>query len=621
MRPISNVIATWTSSSTPYTGIGLNVYATSYSSDSRTLDIRVNGNRIFSIDTSGSITSNTITSLFSIANSSYNFANTLAIAAGDASFAFNQANLAFGKANSSYTTTNISYTTANAAYANANASVKLVSPTQTIYGEINVSGNIVTTNTTSSISSRQVKSNFYTPKDISFVSQGGYNTLFMLVDGKLYSCHGTQGSFSAWQAGRAEGNGYQADWGFEGLRRVMFPYETTSKITQADFSGCYCAYALFNNGNLYTWGYNNYGTCGLGDTSIRYTPVLAATGVTNVYSTGELTAQSGYTASRLYIKKTDGYIYCAGQNGYGQFGLGDTTNRSSFTQLPALGTDVQYVWNVGADYGSTYVVKNTGQILVAGYNGYGTYGNGGTSTSYSWVDITSYFNPSSLAVTKIFGQWGNYNTIGILLANGDLYTCGYGGYYETGDGNGTRYSPYKVLTGVTNAWCIGGGSAAATFFAAQGNNLYAWGYNGYGQCGNGGTSNLTTPTLVLSGTFSQFMNEGSLDNTTSYANYTQAIVKKTDGNLYATGWGGYGEIGNSYATNTNAGWQRILLPGDFNAVKVGAYCTTGTTREYIAIGDDNRMYAWGYNGQYGVHNNNNGQPITVPMQILARLGG
>lgn len=618
MRPISNVYATWTDSGTSYTGIGLNVTATSYATSSRPLNIKVNGSTIFSVDINGSIRGNTINSLYATANSSYDFANNLAISTGNPVFAFRHANSAYDSANISFTTVNSSFNLANTTNA---TTVKLVQSTQTIYGEINISGNLVTTNSTSSISSKYIKANYHTPKDITTVSDAGYNTFFMIVDGKLYSCHGTQGSWNAYQAGRAEANGYQADWGFEGLRRVMFPYETTAKVIQADFSGSgQCAYALFDNGNLYTWGSNGYGTCGLGHTSTVYTPQLAATSVTAVYASGYLTAQNNYGASRMFIKKSDGYIYGCGYNGYGQLGFGDTTDRTSFTLITSFGTDVKYVWNLGANYGSTFVIKNDNHIFACGYNGYGTFGNGGTSHSYSLIDVTSYYNPSYQEVVKIVGHWSNYNSMGMLLGNGDFYTCGYNGNYEVGNGGSSEvHTPYKVLTGVTGAWAIGVGNGNATFFAAQGSNLYSWGYNGYGQCGNGNTTGLTTPTLVRSGNFSDFMNGNSIDQT--YGNYGTAIIKGTDGNLYAAGWGGYGECGNSYTNNTNTGWNRILLPGDFVPVKVGSYCTTGTTREYIAIGADNRMYAWGYNSQYGVHNNNIGQHITVPMQIFARLGG
>jgi len=538
----------------------------------------------------------------------------------------------------SYNTANIAYSTANAGFAKANAA--LPNTTNAVFqgnlrvtGTLSIGSNTVTISDTSLSSQtvsantlaantanvKQVKSNYYTPRDITSVSNAGYNAFLMIVDGKLYSCHGTQGSWASYQTGRYD-QSYQADWGFEGMRQTMFPYETTSKVIQADFCGTYNAYALFDNGNLYTWGYNNYGTCGLGDTSQRVVPVLAATGVTEVYSNGCLTSMSNYTASRLYIKKSDGYIYGAGYNGYGALGLGDSSNRSSFTQISALGTSCKYLWNFGADLGSAYAVMNDNSIYVCGYNGYGTYGNGGTTTSYSFVNVTSYFNPTNQTVTKIFGESGSYPCVGVLLGNGDLYTCGYGGNYQIGNGGAsTVYSPYKVLTGVTGAWTIGGGGSAGTWFAAQGTNLYAWGYNSYGQAGVNGTSSIGSPMLTVGGNFGDFMNGESIDQT--HTTYATAIIRGADGKLYAAGWSGYGENGTSSVAGSNTGWNRILLPGDFYCTRMGSYSTTGTTRGYLAVGADNRMYAWGYNGQYGVHNNNISQTIPVPMQVFMRLGG
>lgn len=551
---------------------------------------------------------------------------------------------AIGTITASYNTANIAFSTANASFAKANAA--LPNTTNAVFqGNLRVTGvlsigtntvtisdtsissqtltaNVVTANTITSntSNSKYVKSSYYTPRNVSSTS-GCYNAFLIVVDGKLYSCHGTQGSWASYQTGRYDQASQQADWGFEGSRLVPFQYETTGKVIQADHSGTYNAYALFDNGNLYTWGYNNYGTCGLGDTSQRYVPTLAAANVTEVYSTGWLTAQNNYTASRIYIKKSDGYIYGAGYNGYGALGLGDTTNRSSFTQISGLGTSCQKIYNFGADYGSAWAVMNDNSIYVCGYNGYGQFGNGGTSNYYSFIDVSSYFNPSKVPVVKIFGDSGNYNTIAILLSNGDLYTCGYNGNYQIGNGSAsTIYSPYKVMTGVTNAWSIGGGGSAGTYFATKGDgNLWTWGYNGYGQCGTNGTSSCTTPTVTVGGTFVDFMNESSIDPT--YPHYTQAIIKDSGGNLYSAGWSSYGEIGTGSTSGSNTGWSRVLLPGDFRCARLGAYCTTGTTRGYLAIGDDNRMYAWGYNGQYGVHNNNISNTIGVPMQVFMRLGG
>jgi len=129
LRSISNVTTTWTDSGTVYTGVGVNVYAISYSSTSRPFDVRVNGGSIFSVDTSGTIRGNTVNVLFNTANAAYNFANNLAVASGDPSFAFRHANAAFG-------VTNAAFTKANTALQNTSG---------TFAGTLAVAGNISAT--------------------------------------------------------------------------------------------------------------------------------------------------------------------------------------------------------------------------------------------------------------------------------------------------------------------------------------------------------------------------------------------------------------------------------------------------------------------------------------------
>lgn len=99
LRSISNVTSTWTDSGTAYTGIGLNVYATSYNSVSKPFDVRVNGESKFSVDVTGTLRSNTVNIMFATANAAYTFANNLSVSSGDPSYAFGRANQAYTAAN------------------------------------------------------------------------------------------------------------------------------------------------------------------------------------------------------------------------------------------------------------------------------------------------------------------------------------------------------------------------------------------------------------------------------------------------------------------------------------------------------------------------------------------
>jgi alpha-tubulin suppressor-like RCC1 family protein len=89
------------------------------------------------------------------------------------------------------------------------------------------------------------------------------------------------------------------------------------------FSAC-----IRTDGTLWTWGRNNQGQLGLGDTTNRSSPVQV----------GALTDWLKIAGSEtlMICTKTDGTLWAWGQNNQGQLGLGDTTNRSSPVQVGAL---------------------------------------------------------------------------------------------------------------------------------------------------------------------------------------------------------------------------------------------------------------------------------------------
>ena len=91
---------------------------------------------------------------------------------------------------------------------------------------------------------------------------------------------------------------------------------------------------IYSPSTLWSWGYNAFGQLGLGNTTQYQFPTLSATGVSAVYGTYGNTGQYGYDGNRLYILKTDGFIYGTGYNGNGQLGIGNTTNPiTSWTKI------------------------------------------------------------------------------------------------------------------------------------------------------------------------------------------------------------------------------------------------------------------------------------------------
>ena len=85
--------------------------------------------------------------------------------------------------------------------------------------------------------------------------------------------------------------------------------------------------ALKRDGTLWAWGGNGYGQLGLGDTTDRHTP-------TEVGSTGDWASVACGDCHTLALKR-NGTLWAWGGNWYGQLGLGDTTERLIPTEVGA----------------------------------------------------------------------------------------------------------------------------------------------------------------------------------------------------------------------------------------------------------------------------------------------
>jgi alpha-tubulin suppressor-like RCC1 family protein len=90
--------------------------------------------------------------------------------------------------------------------------------------------------------------------------------------------------------------------------------------------GRYHTFVIKNDGTVWATGRTANGELGLGDTTDRNT-------FTQLSSSFNNPKQISCGEYHTFIVKQDGTVWATGWNYYGQLGLGDTTNRSSFTQV------------------------------------------------------------------------------------------------------------------------------------------------------------------------------------------------------------------------------------------------------------------------------------------------
>ena len=107
---------------------------------------------------------------------------------------------------------------------------------------------------------------------------------------------------------------------------------------------------LKNDGTLWSCGYNEYGQLGLGDKNNRTTFTQITTNGNNVKS---IYCGGNHT----FILKNDGTLWGCGYNDEGQLGLGDKTNRTTFTQIT---TNTDNIKEIYCGYSHTIILKNDG---------------------------------------------------------------------------------------------------------------------------------------------------------------------------------------------------------------------------------------------------------------------
>ena len=195
-----------------------------------------------------------------------------------------------------------------------------------------------------------------------------------------------------------------------------------------------------------------------------------------------------------------------------------------------------------------------------------------------------------LSVSSVSNISKNENTCMAIMSNGDLYCWGYNYWGEVGNGTTTdQLVPVKILEKVDSVFFENETSAAIT----DNGDLYCWGYNSLGNVGNGTTDKQLTPVKVLENVFS-----------VSLTDYNSAAITN-NGDLYRWGHNHYGQVGNGTT-------DKQLTP-----VKVLENVLSVSVTDYnsVAITDNGNLYCWGINrsGQVG---NGTTEPQLTPIKVL-----
>ena len=334
------------------------------------------------------------------------------------------------------------------------------------------------------------------------------------------------------------------------------------------------------DGTVETWGYNNFGSLGLGDTVDRLSPttIESFAGINDV-------ATGWYHMLAIGI---DGTLSVWGWNWYGQLGLGNSgggTDRLTPTQVPGLTGVVA----ASGGYGHSLVRQSNGAVFAWGRNDYGQLGLGNTINRSTPTKIAGLTDVAAINA-------GAYHSF-ILKADGSLLACGRNDYGQLGLGDTTDRSSPNQIAGLTNVIAISGGALHSVALKADG-SVWTWGYNQYGQLGLGDTDHRSTPTQITDLTGVIAISTG----------FYHSLALKADGSVWAWGVNWYGQLGLGDTTNRSIPTQIIGL----NPIVT----ISGGYNQSLALKADGSAWAWGHNnyGQLGLGDTTN---RWTPTQIAA----
>ena len=359
------------------------------------------------------------------------------------------------------------------------------------------------------------------------------------------------------------GQGNLFGWGDGTAAGVVQNYSWTSvSFSTGDFT----SYAgIRSDGGLWTWGDNQCGQLGLGDTVNRASPTLLG------YSWSQVS--SG--AQGMAAIKSDGTLWSWGYNSFGQIGDNTVVDRSAPVQVAGGGS-----WNsVARGNEHTLAIKTNGTLWGWGFNNYGRLGDGTTVSRSSPVQIG---NASWSSISA-----GNAHSGGIQGNN--LYMWGYNGFGQLGDStNQPRSSPVFIDTGYnsgTKKISLRKENSAAIIYTNIYNTattvLRTWGNNNSGQLGRGNFVSSNVPVTI---------GYGWTDVTA--IGYSM-VGFKTDGLMYGWGQGIFTNFSSYSGSNLSpianglgANWKMISGYGAYGY-------NPGNHGQVMALTDAGQIWTWG----------------------------
>jgi alpha-tubulin suppressor-like RCC1 family protein len=283
-----------------------------------------------------------------------------------------------------------------------------------------------------------------------------------------------------------------------------------------------------------------------------------------------------------------GEVNCWGINTFGQLGAGPISNTASAVRVPSISNALTV--GAGASHSCALLANQTVQCW--GLGGAGQLGQGAQIDSLVPVTVQGLTGATSLSVGKehsctvlddrTIKCWGNNDT---------------GQLGDGVDRRSTRSSVPVTVVGVSNATAVSAGGDHTCALLVD-TTVACWGWNDLGTLGNDGStgavfSGTRGVNNVFTGTPVPVLNLAGVISVSAGDSHSCAVL--AGGGVKCWGWDVYGQLGNGDVSSSGS-FIPVDVVGITDAVSVSAGWASTCAR---LAGGDVKCWGWNQNGQLG----------------------
>lgn len=265
------------------------------------------------------------------------------------------------------------------------------------------------------------------------------------------------------------------------------PSLTTSVFLKSASQGSFVGIGLSDDNHIYTWGFDQNAMLGLGYRIKRIESGREVDGYLTAFqlpivSTDEIYSKVYTGYDKKFILTADGKVYAWGSNNSNQLGL------SFSPQVATLVNTLPPIKDIALGRYHTLFLDMNGDVWSAGQNSFGQLGLGNTSIPSIPTRIPTLSNISSISAA----EYSSY----AISESGQAYSFGDNRNGQLGLGDIIQRNEPRLIEGFANVKEIIGGLKHSMLITTSG-ELYVTGSDSEGQLGLGQSQVNSTPVTVI----------------------------------------------------------------------------------------------------------------------------